>query len=90
MVKIEEIQHTALLLFAGYLDAATSMVASSGGGGSDTGAGDGTKTRMTLNGHAAAQEWQTECANVGEDFADKRIIKRQEPWELENQKSLHQ
>lgn len=53
-------------------------------------AGDGTKTRMTLNGHAAAQEWQTECANVGEDFADKRIIKRQEPWELENQKSLHQ
>ena len=37
LAKIEEIQHTALLLFAGYLDAATSMAASSGGGGSDTG-----------------------------------------------------
>ena len=37
LTKIEEIQHTALLLFAGYLDAATSMAASSGGGGSDTG-----------------------------------------------------
>ena len=36
LAKIEEIQHTALLLFAGYLDAATSMAASSGGGGSDT------------------------------------------------------
>lgn len=36
LAKIEEIQHTALLLFAGYLDAATSLAASSGGGGSDT------------------------------------------------------
>ena len=36
LAKIEEIQHTALLLFAGFLDAATSMAASSGGGGSDT------------------------------------------------------
>ena len=33
LAKIEEIQHTALLLFAGYLDAATSMATSSGGGG---------------------------------------------------------
>ena len=30
LAKIKEIQHTALLLFAGYLDAATSMAASSG------------------------------------------------------------
>ena len=37
LAKIEEIQHTALLLFAGYLDAATSIAVSSGGGGSDTG-----------------------------------------------------
>ncbi len=37
LAKLEEIQHTALLLFAGYLDAATSMAVSSGGGGSDTG-----------------------------------------------------
>ena len=36
LAKLEEIQHTALLLFAGYLDAATSMATSSGGG-SDTG-----------------------------------------------------
>ena len=53
-------------------------------------AGDGTKTRMTLNGHAAAHEWQTVCVNVGKDFTDKRIIKRQESWELANQESLHQ
>ena len=32
---IEDIQKTALLLFAEYLDGATSMAASSGGGGSD-------------------------------------------------------
>jgi len=36
LAKIEELQHTAFLLFAGYLDAATSLAASSGGGGSDT------------------------------------------------------
>lgn len=34
LARIEDIQRTALLLFAGYLDAATSMAASSGGGGS--------------------------------------------------------
>ena len=33
---IEDVQKTALLLFAGYLDGATSMSASGGGGGSDT------------------------------------------------------
>jgi len=33
-------------------------------------AGDGTRTRMNLNGHAVAHEWQTACANAGEDFTD--------------------
>ena len=33
LATIEEIQHTAILLFAEYLDAATSMATSSGGGG---------------------------------------------------------
>ena len=46
--------------------------------------------RTNLNGHAAVQEWQTECANAKKDFIDKRTIKRQKSWELENQKSLHQ
>lgn len=34
---IEDVRKTALLLFAGYLDGATSMAASGGGGGSDMG-----------------------------------------------------
>ena len=90
MAKIEEIQHTAFLLFAGYIDAATSMAASSGGGGSDTSGWGGTRMRTNLNGHAAVQEWQTVCASAKRDFIDKQIIKRLKSWELENQKSLHQ
>lgn len=70
LAKLEEIQNTALLLFAGYLDAATSMAASSGGGGSDTVAGDGTKTKMNLNGHVVVREWQTKCASAGKGFTD--------------------
>ena len=57
LVKIEEIQHTALLLFAGYLDAATSMVASSGGGGSDTGGWGRDKDEDDL-------EWARRCARM--------------------------
>ena len=76
LAKIEEIQHTALLLFAGYLDAATSMAASSGGAVLTQVAGDGTRMRTNLNGHAAVQEWQTVCANAKKDFIDKRTIKR--------------
>ena len=53
-------------------------------------AGDGIKMRMILNGHAAVQEWQTACASAGKDFTDKLTIKRQESWELANQKLLHQ
>lgn len=41
LAKIEEIQHTAMLLFAGYLDAATGMAESSGGGGSSPESGWG-------------------------------------------------
>ncbi len=70
LAKIEEIQHTALLLFAGYLDAATSMAASSGGAVLTQEAGDETRMRMNLNGHAVALEWQTACANEGEDCTD--------------------
>lgn len=55
--KIEEIQHTALLLFAGYLDAATSMAASSGGGGSDTGGWGRDKDEDEL-------EWARRCARM--------------------------
>ncbi|EEX47364.1 hypothetical protein BACFIN_04746 [Bacteroides finegoldii DSM 17565] len=36
---------------------------------------DGTKTRMTLNGHATVQEWQTACVSVGKDFTDKLTTK---------------
>ena len=76
LAKIEEIQHTALLLFAGYLmllqvwrlQVAVAVLAQV--------AGDGTKMRMTLNGHVAVHEWQTVCASAGKDFTDKRIIKR--------------
>lgn len=51
---------------------------------------DVTRMRTNLNGHAAVQEWQTVCASAKRNFIDKRIIKKQKSWELENQKSLHQ
>ena len=70
LAKLEEIQHTALLLFAGYLDAATSMATSSGGG-SDTGGWGRDRTRMNLNGRVVVQEWQTACVNAEKDFTDK-------------------
>ena len=37
-------------------------------------AGDETKTRMTLNGHATVQEWQTACAGGGRDSDGKTVI----------------
>lgn len=56
---ILDMQKTAMLLFAGYIDAATSMAESHGGGGSTpSSAGDATKTRTSANGRAAAHEWQ--------------------------------
>src|SRR5574344_2476402 len=33
-------------------------------------AGDGTKTKMNLNGHAVVREWQTKCASAGKGFTD--------------------
>lgn len=63
--KIEEIQHTALLLFAGYLDAATSMAASSGGGGSDTGGWGRDKDEDEL-------EWARRCARMANSMCKRK------------------
>ena len=65
LAKIEEIQHTALLLFAGYLDAATSMAASSGGGGSDTGGWGRDKDEDDL-------EWARRCARMANSMCKRR------------------
>ena len=63
--KIEEIQHTALLLFAGYLNAATSIAASSGGGGSDTGGWGRDKDEDEL-------EWARRCARMANQMCKRR------------------
>ena len=65
LAKIEEIQHTALLLFAGYLDAATSMATSSGGGGSDTGGWGRDKDEDEL-------EWARRCARMANSMCKRR------------------
>ena len=65
LAKIEEIQHTALLLFAGYLDAATSMAVSSGGGGSDTGGWGRDKDEDDL-------EWARRCARMANSMCKRR------------------
>lgn len=65
LAKIEEIQHTALLLFAGYLDAATSMAASSCGGGSDTGGWGRDKDEDEL-------EWARRCARMANSMCKRR------------------
>ena len=65
LAKVEEIQHTALLLFAGYLDAATSMAASSGGGGSDTGGWGRDKDEDEL-------EWARRCARMANSMCKRR------------------
>ena len=62
--KLEEIQHTALLLFAGYLDAATSMATSSGGG-SDTGGWGRDKDEDEL-------EWARRCARMANSMCKRR------------------
>lgn len=63
--KIEEIHHTALLLFAGYLDVATSMAASSGGGGSDTDGWGRDKDEDEL-------EWARCCARMANSMCKRR------------------
>ena len=65
LAKIEEIQHTALLLFAGYLDTATSMAASSGGGGSDIGGWGRDKDEDEL-------EWARRCARMANCMCKRR------------------
>ncbi len=64
LAKLEEIQHTALLLFAGYLDAATSMATSSGGG-SDTGGWGRDKDEDEL-------EWACRCARMANSMCKRR------------------
>ena len=64
LAKLEEIQHTALLLFAGYLDAATSMATSSGGG-SDTGGWGRDKDEDEL-------EWARRCAKMANSMCKRR------------------
>ena len=64
LAKREEIQHTALLLFAGYLDAATSMATSSGGG-SDTGGWGRDKDEDEL-------EWARRCARMANSMCKRR------------------
>ena len=65
LAKIEEIQHTALLLFAGYIDAATSMAASSGGGGSDTSGWGRNKDEDEL-------EWARRCARMANSMCKRK------------------
>ena len=64
LAKLEEIQHTALLLFAGYLVAATSMATSSGGG-SDTGGWGRDKDEDEL-------EWARRCARMANSMCKRR------------------
>ena len=64
LAKLEEIQHTALLLFAGYLDAATSMATSSGGG-SDTGGWGRDQDEDEL-------EWARRCARMANSMCKRR------------------
>ena len=65
LAKLEEIQQTALLLFAEYLDAATRMAASSGGGGSDTGGWGRDKDEDEL-------EWARRCARMANQMCKRR------------------
>lgn len=65
LAKIEEIQHTALLLFTGYLDAATDMAVSSGGGGSDTSDWGRDKDEDEL-------EWAHRCARMANSMCKRR------------------
>lgn len=80
LAKLEEIQHTALLLFAGYLDAATSMRLQAVAVVLIQVAGDVMKTKMNPNGHVVVREWQTKCASAGKGFTDNfsTHIKRHE------------
>lgn len=60
---IEDVQRTALLLFAEYLDAATSMASSGGGGGSDTSGWGKDKDE---------REWARRCARMANSLCKRR------------------
>ena len=62
---IEDVQKTALLLFAEYLDGATSMAASSGGGGSDIGGWGKDKDEDE-------REWARRCAKMANRLCKRR------------------
>ena len=62
---IEDVQKTALLLFAEYLDGATSMVASNGGGGSDMNGWGKDKDEDE-------REWARRCAQMANHLCKRR------------------
>ena len=62
---IEAVQKTALLLFAEYLDGATSMAASSGGGGSDMSGWGKDKDEDE-------HEWARRCAQMANHLCRRR------------------
>lgn len=62
---IEDVQKTALLLFAEYLDGATSMAASGGGGGSDMSGWGKDKDEDEL-------EWARRCAQMANSLCKRR------------------
>lgn len=62
---IEAVQKTALLLFAGYLDGATSMATSSGGGGSDMSGWGKDKDEDEL-------EWARRCTQMANSLCKRR------------------
>lgn len=63
--NIEDVQKTALLLFAEYLDGATSMAASSGGGGSDMSGWGKDKDEDE-------REWARRCAQMANRLCRRR------------------
>ena len=66
LATIEDIQHTAILLFAEYLDAATSMATSSGGGGNNDDNGWGRKQDED------DREWARRCARKANSMCKRR------------------
>ncbi len=74
----ENVAHVAMLLFAGYIDAATSMSESCGGGGSTPSSGWGKKTmKMTGSLLIVAHRWLMPCASLNhaaEVSTDKSMI----------------
>lgn len=65
LATIEDVQKTALLLFAEYLDGATSMAASSGGGGSDMSGWGKDKD-------GDEREWARRCAQMANHLCKRR------------------